>query len=341
MSLMPDDPAMQCDALWKDFTMSMLGLVFTMMTVLVPAAHAAEPPYPVKLVKMIVPYPPGGGTDLVGRLVTDRLSIVLKQPFIIENRGGAGSVIGTELVARSAPDGHTLLFSTSAGLVINPLLRKLSYDPLKDFQSVSRLVTMPMLVVASPAAKIATIKELIEAAKREPGKLNYASAGIGAPNHIATEFFKYLTGTDMVHVPFKGFALGITEVLSGQVQIFFNPVTALVPHVRAGKVVALGITSQRRMTMFPDIPTVAESGVSGYEYDLWYAVSVPAKTPMSIVTRLSTEIRRILADPEVVQTLVKQGAEPAGTTPEELDRLIRSEFERLGKVIKAAGIKAE
>lgn len=306
-----------------------------------PPTKAAESQtsYPTKPVRLIVPYPPGGGTDIVARAVTTRLSEMFKQQFFVENKAGAGSVLGTEAAARSAPDGYTLLFGTSAGLVINPLLNpKISYDPLRDFAPISLLVTSPMLVVVGNAVPVKSVKELIALAKKNPGKLNYASAGIGAPNHIATELFKYMTGTDIVHVPFKGFAPGITDVMTGQVQIMFNPVTGLLPYVKSGKVRPLGVSASKRHSTLPDVPTVSET-VPGYEYGLWYSIVAPAKTPQPIVTRLNTAIVRLLAEPETAKRMA--GADIQSSTPEELTRLIRGEFERIGKVIKAANIKAE
>ena len=308
------------------------------------SAIAAEPDsaYPSKPVKLIVPYPPGGGTDIIARMVTNRFTETFRQQFIVENRGGAGSVLGTESVARSAPDGYTLLFATSAGLVINPLLNpKLSYDPFRDFEPVSLLVTTPQMLVVGNTVPVKSVRELIAYAKANPGKLNYATAGIGAPNHIATELFKFMTQTDMVHVPFKGFGPGITDLLGGQVQVMMNPVTGLTPYVKSGKVRALAVSTPRRLDTWPDLPTVAEAGVPGYEYELWYSIVVPAKTPRAIVMKLNADLVKFLADPDTKQKLVSQGAEPRSTTPEGLTQLMRNEFDSLGKVIKAAKITIE
>ncbi len=303
-------------------------------------AQAAET-YPSKPVKLVVPYPPGGGTDIIARVVTNRLTETLKQTFLVENQGGAGGVVGTQMVARSAPDGYTLLFGTSAGLVINPLITKtpLPYDSIKDFAPVSLLYRSPMLVVVINSLPVNSVKDLIAYAKKEPGKLNYASAGIGAPNHVATELFKFMTGTDIVHIPFKGFAPGIADMLGGQVQIMFNPVTGLLPYVKSGKVRPLGVSAQQRVSSLPDVPTIAEAGVPGYEYDLWYSIVAPAKTPMPVIRTLNAEIVKIIAEPD---TAVKfAGGEPTSSTPEGLAKIIRDEFDRLGKVVKAANITAE
>lgn len=303
---------------------------------------AAQQDYPNRPIRLIVPYPPGGGTDVIARVVTNRLAELLKQQVVIENRGGAGGVLGTEAVARSAPDGYTLLFATSAGLVINPLLNSgLSYDPVKDFEPVSLLVTSPLMLVINNSVPASSVRELIALAKSEPGKLNYASAGVGAPNHIGTELFKFMTGVEIVHVPYKGLGPGITDLLGGQVQVMFNPITGLTPYVKSGKVRALAVSTPQRTSLYPDLPTVIEAGVPGFEYELWYAVAAPAKTPPAIIARLNAGIARILAEPETLKTLITQGAEPRSTTPEGMAGVMRNDFDRLGKVIRAAGIKAE
>jgi tripartite-type tricarboxylate transporter receptor subunit TctC len=297
--------------------------------------------YPSKPVRLIVPYPPGGGVDIVARILTSHYTRIFKQQFIAENRGGAGSVLGTELAARATPDGYTLLFATSAGLVINPLLSKLSYDPFKDFQPISLLVTSPQMMAVINAVPVKSVKELIDYARKNPGKLNYASAGIGAPNHISTELFKHMTQTDMVHVPFKGFGPGIIDMLGGQVQVMMNPVMGLTPYVKSGKVRALGVSTPKRLEAWPDVPTIAEAGVAGYEYELWYSLVAPARTPMPIIRKLNAETAKLLADPDIRQKWVSQGTEPRSSTPEELSQLMRNEFNKLGKVIKAANITAE
>ena len=297
--------------------------------------------YPSKPVKLIVPFPPGGGTDVIARMVTTRLSDVFKQQFIVENRGGAGSAIGTEAVARSSADGYTLLFGSSAGLVFNPLLNpKLSYDPFKDFEPISLLMTSPQMLVVNNGLPIHSVKDLIAYAKSYPGKLNYASAGIGAANHIAMESFKYMTQTDMVHVPFKGSGPGITDLLGGQIQVMMNPIVGFAPFVKAGKMRALAVSTTQRETSYPDLPTIAET-VPGYEFELWFAILVPAKTPRPIVTRLNAEIVKFLADADTKQQMIALSAEARSSTPEGLTQLMRADFARLGPVIKAAKITAE
>jgi len=307
----------------------------------IPIVAQAQTDYPAKPVRLIVPFPPGGGTDIVARVVTGRLGEMHKQQYLVENRGGAAGVLATEAVARAAPDGYTLLFGTSGGLVINPLITKtkLPYDPIRDFSPVSLLYTAPMLATVVNSLPIHSIKDLIAYARANPGKLNYATAGIGAPNHVATELFKYMTGTDMVHVPFKGFGPGITDMMGGQVQVMLNPVTGLLPYVKSGKVRALGVSAKQRVSALPDVPTITESGVPGYEYELWYSIVAPAKTPVPVVNKLNADIQKILAEPDTAQKFT--GGEPRGSTPEGLARLIRDEFDRIGKVVKAAKITAD
>lgn len=304
---------------------------------------AAEPAsaYPTKPVKLIVPFAPGGDTDLYARLLTNRLSEVFKQHFYAENRGGAGSVLGAEAVARAAPDGYTLLFASPAGLIINPLLSKLSYDPFRDFEPVSLLATSPQMLVVNRSISVNSVPELIAYAKQNPGKLNYASAGIGSSNHIATELFKYMAQVDMVHVPYKGLGPGVTDLMGGQIQLMMNPVSGLAPYVKSGKVRALAVSTPQRLETWPDLPTITEAGVPGYAYQLWFAIVAPGKTPRPIVMKLNAEIAKFLADPDTMQKLVSTGATPRSSTPEGLTQLMRSEFDKLGRVIKAANISAE
>jgi tripartite-type tricarboxylate transporter receptor subunit TctC len=303
-------------------------------------AQAEE--YPVKPIRWIVPFPPGGGTDIVARILGQKLSETLGQQVVIDNRGGAGSMVGTEIAARSAPDGYTQLFATAAGTIINPLLNpNISYDPVKDFAPVTLLVVNPQLLVVNSSVPINSVKELIAYAKANPGKLNYGSSGKGAANHLCMELLKSMAGIDMVHVPYKGAGPAITDLLGGSVQLMFNPMPPLLPLVKAGKLRALAVGDAQRSPAMPDIPTVAEGGVPGYEYVLWYGLFAPAKTPKNIIGKLNAQLAKILADPEMVQRLMAQGADPRSTTPEALGQFMREDTERLKKVIRAAGIKAE
>jgi len=317
-----------------------VGIVLAVMGVQ-PLQHAqAQANYPNKPIRFVIPYPPGGGTDLIGRLVGAHLSDALGQPVVIDNKPGAGSVVGTEIVARAQPDGYTLLFATSAGLVINPLLRKVSYNPQKDFTPISLLVTSPLLLAVSPSVPAGSVRELIDFARKSARKLNYASAGIGAPNHIASELFKHMAGVDMVHVPFKGFGLGIVDLMSGQVQVMFNPVTGLLPYVKSGKVKGIAVTSTERYAVVPELPTVAES-LPGYDYQLWYSVVGPAGMPAAIQKRLNAEIVKFLNDADTAKKLASLGADARSSSPEGLMRLADSERQSLGKIIRSLNVKAE
>ncbi len=319
-----------------------LGLV--VITFWFAAAHGAQnaPAFPAKPVRLVVTFPPGGSADIVARTIGARLTTVWGQQVIIDNRSGAAGTIGTDIAARAAPDGYTLLLGSSGALVVNPLMGgKLPYDPVRDFAPVSLLVVIPQLLVVNGSVPAGTVDELIALARSRPGRLNYASVGLGSPNHLAMELFKSMTGIDVVHVPFKGAAPAITDLLGGQVQLMFNPMPALLPHVKAGKLRALGVGSTRRSAVIPDVPTVADAGVPGFEYVLWYALLAPAKTPASKLHKLNADVVAVLAEPELAQRLASQGAEPRSTTADELARFIAAESRRLKKVIDGAGIKGE
>jgi len=323
---------------------------FLMMFVLAIAAFQCQPvfaaeldaAYPSKPIKLLIPYPAGGSTDVIARTIATRYSEVLKQQVLADNRGGAGGILAADAAARSPADGYTLLFGTSAGLVIAPLLnRKITYDPVKDFDPVGLIATNPQVLVVNSMLPVNSVKELIDHAKRNPGKIFYASAGIGAPNHIATEWFKSLVGVNMVHVPFKGVVQAIPDLLDDRVQLLFNTIPGLLPYVKSGKLKALAVTTPRRSNAIPDIPTMAEAGVPGFEYDLWFGIFVPAKTPVPIVNRLNVELVKMLATPDLAQGLAVLGAEPRGSTPGELSRIVRTDYERLAKVIRNAGISID
>lgn len=313
-----------------------------LLAALAPAQSAVAQSYPTKPIRWIVTYPPGGPTDVVARAIGAKLTEAWGQQIIIDNRAGAGGMIGTELGARAAPDGYTLLFGTSAGMTINPALQsKLPYDPVKDFAPVSLLVINPQLLVLNPTVPANSVKELVALAKAKPGQLNYASVGQGSPNHLGMELLKALTGTNIVHVPYKGTGPAITDLLGGQVQLMFNSMPTVLPLVRSGKLRALAVGSTQRISAIADIPTVAESGVPGFENVTWYGMFAPAKTPREIVNKLNAQVVRILAEPDMAQRLSSQGAEPRSSTPDELAKFMRVEFERWAKVIKSAGVKVE
>ena len=302
-------------------------------------SHAAQD-FPNRPVRFIVTFAPGGGTDIVARMVGQKLGEMWGQQVIVDNRGGGGGVIGTQLAASAAPDGHTLLFGTSSGLVINPLLMgKLPYDAVKDFAPVTLLTTNANMLVVNASVPANSVKELIALARTQPGKLAYASAGEGSPSHLVMELFLSMTGTSMIHVPYKGAGPALIDLVSGQVQATFNPIPPLLPQVKAGKLRALGVSSAKRSPAAPDVPTVAEAGVPGFEYVLWYSIFVPAKTPKSIIQKISRDVATILAQPDIQQRLIVVGADPRASTPEELARFMRDDTERLRRIIKAANIK--
>jgi len=297
--------------------------------------------WPAKPVRFIVPYPPGGGTDVIARIVQNRLSEALGQAIVIENRGGAGGAVGTEAAARSAPDGYTFLFTLSSH-TINPLLYKLNFDVERDFTPVSLIVSVPQLIATQPDAPIKSMQDVVAMAKAHPGSLNFASVGNGTPAHIAGELLKLRTGIDIVHIPYKGGGPAIADTLGGQVSMAIVSMPAAMAHVRAGKLRALAVTTLRRNPGAPEIPTVAEAlNIPDYEVDSWYAMFAPAKTPPEIVARMQKEIARAVQLPDVKPKLLEQGADPVGSTPEELDRVVKSELRRWAEVIRDAKIKLD
>ncbi len=303
---------------------------------------AAAQNYPNRPIRWIVTYPPGGPTDAVARAVGAKLTEAWGQQIVIDNRAGAAGIIGTDLAAKAVPDGYTLLFGTSAGLTINPALSsKLPYDPVRDFAPVSLLVLNPQILVLHNSVPANSVKELIAYAKSRPGQLNYASVGQGSPNHLGMELLKAMAGIDMVHVPYKGTGPAITDLLGGQVQLMFNSMPSVLPLVKSGKLKGIAVGSAQRSPAIPDIPTVAESGLPGFENVTWYGMFAPAKTPRDIVVKLNREVVKILAQPEMAQRLANQGAEPRSSSPEELAKFMQVESVRWKKVIQAAGMKPE
>jgi tripartite-type tricarboxylate transporter receptor subunit TctC len=297
--------------------------------------------YPNKPIRFIVPYPPGGGTDVIARILQLPLSEGLRQSIVIENRGGAGGAVGTEVAARSTPDGYTFLFTLSSH-TINPLLYKLSYNVETDFEPVSLLVSVPQLIAANPNAPATTLREMVAAAKQKPGAYSFASVGNGTPSHIAGELLKLMAGIDLVHVPYKGGGPAVTDTLSGQVPFLIVTAPAALAYVRAGRLRALAVTTLKRSPAAPDIPTVAEAlNMPDYEVDSWYALFAPARTPSAIVFRVQQEVVRALQLGEVKQRLLEQGADPVGSRPEELDRIVKAELKRWAEVIRQARIKLE
>ena len=297
--------------------------------------------YPARPIRMIVAYPPGGGTDIVGRMMGQKLGENLGQTVVVDNRGGATGNIGTEIAARATADGYTLLMGNVAPNAINvSLFKKLPFDPVKDFAPVSLVAVTPNILVVQPSSPVKTVKDLIALAKSKPGTLNFPSAGVGSSSHLAGEMLKSMAGIDMVHVPYKGGGPALVALLSGQVQLMFATLPAAMPHVKSGKLRPVAVTTSHRSQALPELPTIAESGVPGYEAATWYGLLAPAGTPKAIVDRLHAEIVKILAT-DTRQRLAAQGFEPAGTTPAEFAGYIKSEIVKWGKVIKDAGIRPE
>ena len=297
--------------------------------------------YPTKPIRFIVPYPPGGGTDVIARIVQPRLSENLGQPIVIDNRGGAGGAVGTDAAAKSAPDGYTFLFTLSSH-TINPLLYKLNYDVERDFVPVTMIVSVPQLIAANPQVPVSTLREMVIAAKLHPGAYSFASVGNGTPSHIAGELLKLKAGIDMVHIPYKGGAPAVADTMSGQVPFLIVTAPAALSQVRAGRLRALAVTTLKRTSAAPEIPTVAEAlDMPDYEVDSWYALFAPAKTLPAIVSRMQREVARVVYLPDVRQKLLEQGADAVGSTPEELDMAVKTELKRWAQVIRDARIKLE
>lgn len=302
-------------------------------------ACAAET-YPQRAIRLVIPYPPGGAGDIVGRMLAAKLTEALGQQIVSDNRPGGGQVIATQLVARAPADGYTL-FLASATHGINPgLIGKLPYDSIRDFAPITIVADSPLIFVAHPSLNVTTIPALVAAAKAKPGRISYASSGPGTGGHLSVELLKWMTGTDMVHVPYKGAGPALIDVAGGQVQMMCTSPLAALPHVKAGRLRGLAMTSRARSRAAPDIPTVAESGVPGYESSLWYALLAPAGTPAAIITRVHAETVTIIRSPAVSEQLLAQGADPIGSSPPEAAKFLKDEIDRWSRLIKQADIRA-
>ena len=304
------------------------------------ALAAATAAYPTRPIRLIIPFVPGGPSDIIGRLTAQKLSESLGQQVVPDNRGSAGGVVGFELGAKAAPDGYTLTLAGGAGLTQNPsLYLKLPYDPQRDYQPISQLSAGPNVMSVHPSVAAKSVQEFIALAKAKPGRMNFASAGTG--NRLASEMFKVTAGIDIVNVPYKGTGQAITELVGGQVQMMMINMIAAIPQVKAGKLRALAVTTLTRNPILPDTPTVAESGMPGFEVTSWHSVLAPANTPMPIVTRLHAELVRMLGQADVRERLTSQGLTPVGSTPDALRAYIKEETVKYAKLIKQVGIKPE
>ncbi|HYC44179.1 MAG TPA: tripartite tricarboxylate transporter substrate binding protein [Burkholderiales bacterium] len=305
------------------------------------AAPAAAQTYPAKSVRVIVPYAPGGNTDFTARAIAERLGPIFKQQVIVDNRPGGATNIGSEAVARAAPDGYTLLMGGASNAINMSMYNKLPYDTLRDFEPVILCVQGANVLVVHPSVPAKTLKELIALAKAQPGKLNFASSGLGSSNQMAGELLKVMAGINIVHVPYKGNAPAITDLLGGHVEMNFSGVPALVPHINSGRVRAIAIGSLKRFPALPDVPTFDESGLKGYEATTWFGLMAPAKTPKEIITRWNTEVDKILKSPDLSKRFINDGLEPKGGSPESFAKFIRAEIDKYARVVKAANIKKQ
>ena len=320
--------------------------LFAAMILCTAAAGAQTPStgsgqaYPAKPVRFMVGFPPGGTNDIVARALGQKLSEQMGQQFVIENRGGANTAIATEMFVRMPPDGYTILLN-APGHGTNPSLMKLNFDSVRDFAFISLVAESQNLVVVHPSFPPRNVKELIAISKQRPNDINYGSSGVGTTVHLSAELFQYMTGVKWVHIPYKGGGPAIIDLLGGHHVLYFGNVPSVIQHARSGKLRALAVTGSKRSSAVPDIPTVAESGVPGFEVTTWYGVAAPAKTPRAIVDRLNSEIVRALNSPDLRTQLTNGGADPAGTTPEQYTAYVQNEIAKWAKVIKAAGIKGE
>lgn len=305
------------------------------------AAPILAQSYPVKPVRVIVPFPPGAGADITTRLFAPRLSEALGQAVVVENRAGAAGNIGAEVVARAAPDGYTLLIAPASVAIGQTLYRKLPFDLVRDFQTVAMLASVPFVLVVHPSLPVMNVRDLVAFARARPGQVNYASTGNGSSPHLTGEMLKMQARIDVVHVPYKGTPQAVTDLLTGQVSFMFANALSVLPQVNAGRLRALGVTSAKRGTATPQLPTVAESGLPGFESGTWFAVLAPAGTPREAVARLSAEIAKLTQHPEIREKLSAQGAEAVTMTPEQTAAHVRSEIAKWGKVVQASGAKVE
>ena len=310
--------------------------------IVVSASWASAQSFPSKSLRMIIHFPPGGPTDFVGRAMAQKLSEGWKQQIIVENRPGAGGIIGIESVLRAAPDGHTLLFGTSGSLALAPAVNsKLPYDVFRDLAPITLVVINPQILAVHPSLPARNVTELVKLAKSKPGEINYGSVGPGSPQHLGMELLKSMAGVNLIHIPYKGTAPALTDLISGQISAMFNSMPSVLPHVKSGRLRGIAVGSAKRSAAAPDIPTVAEAGYKGYQYVTWYALLAPAATPKDVIAKINADSVRVLSQPDMVQRFASQGAEPAPGTPEELAQFWRAEHEGWKKVIKTANIKLD
>ena len=315
-------------------------LAASILAVVAPTTNAQT--WPTKPIRLILGVPAGGTPDVVARMLTPGLSALLGQQFVVDNRGGASGVIATELAARAVADGYTLFFGAPGSITILPYLQKnMPYNAQRDFAPVSLVCSGPFLLVTHPSVAAKSVGELIAMAKAEPGKLNYGSAGNGAPNHLAMELFKYLAGVNITHVPYKGAPQTVTDVLGGSMQMTLNSIPPVIQHIKAGRLRVLGVSSVKRPTQLPDVPTIAEAGVSGYEFATWFGMLAPAQTPKEIVARLHGAMAKVVHAPELKSQFERLGYDTVASSPEAFGAHLRAEYEKFGGIIKRIGARAD
>lgn len=302
---------------------------------------ASAQEYPVKPIRLVVPFAPGGATDITGRAISLKMTESFKQTVIVENRTGAGGVIGAETVAKAAPDGYTVLIATPAEIAILPHMQKIPYDPLRDFAPVSLATASPLILVVHPSLPVKSVKDLIALVRARPGQLSYGSAGTGGVHHLAGELLKVTYKLDIVHVPYKGVGAVIPELIGGHMPMTFSSMPPSMPYVRSGKLRALGVAATKRSPAAPEVPTMAEAGAPDFVATNWFAYFVPTGTPTAVINRLNTEINRILKLDDVREKLITLGLETLGTTPQELGKFVNEESQKFGKIIKTAGVKLD
>ncbi len=314
------------------------GGLLVVLAGLAPTTAAWAQAYPTKAIRFIVPYPPGGGTDIVARMIGPRMAQGLGQTVVIDNKPGASTVLGTDLLAKSAPDGYTIGLYTTFDPVFFP---KLPFDAFKDFEPITQLVALPFMLVARPSLNVKTVGELVALAKANPGKLNFASIGNGTPHQIAMEWLKSMAGIDMTHIPYKGVAPAVADLVAGQVDVMFTGTSSAAPYVKAGKLVALAVSSAKRQASFPTTPTVAESGYPEFDFITWYGLAAPAGTPRDIVARINQEVAAALNQPETKERLLGMGVISTPTSPAEFTAFVRAEARKLNNIIRTSGVKPE
>lgn len=318
-----------------------IGCLSMVVLLAVNAVQAADN-FPLRPMRLIIPFPPGGGTDIMGRMLAQRLIDAFGTQVVVDNRGGAAGIIGTEMAARANPDGHTLMIGSVSTICINPSLHKnLAFDPVKDLAPISLVASTPSMLVVGSALPVKSVKDLIALARAKPGQLLYATPGSGSSSHLGTELFKQVAGVNIQHVPYKGTGPAVTDLISGQVSMFITNMPSVLPMVKAGRVRALAVTSLQRSTLVPELPTVAESGIPGFEVIVWYGVLAPAAVPRPLLARLNQEVRKMSGMQDVKDKLALQGAEVMSSTPEEFARRIRDDLTKWGKIVRDSGAKAD